>query len=296
MAFFGFGRDHRPKPTDYDSDSDDGDDADDSDVQAINSTMDPRVLAEAITAAAAALPVAAAAPKLPGFWRNQPDLWFARVEAEFTTAGVTQQATKYSCVVKILTEEVATDVKHLLTVVPADRPYDTLKAALIKACKTTEQDKVRRFNALSLGDLRPSQLLRRMQDLQPDGSDTSWYRSAFLSKLPAALQLHLTAVAGDLEAVADAADALVDTFRLQPLQAAAQVVQPGEPSEEVALHAELAAVYTKFGRKPPQQQQQTPKKERPRQTESGLCWFHERFGEKATRCRNPCNYKPAGKD
>ena len=28
----------------------------------------------------------------------------------------------------------------------------------------------------------------------------------------------------------------------------------------------------------------------------GLCYFHARFGDKAKRCRSPCNYNAAGND
>jgi hypothetical protein len=271
--------------------------------------MDPAALAEAITAAAAALPVSAAQAKLPSFWRNQAELWFVRAEAEFETARVTVQNTQYSLVVKALPEEIAVDVKHLLTVRPADRPYDTLKEAVIKVCQATEADRVRRFNALSLGDQRPSQLLRRMRDLQPVGDDSPWYRHAFLAKLPAALQLHLAATRGDLEAIAEAADTLVATLQLQPAAAAAHVVQQhdgggggggggvrgggvrgGGGGDDGALQADLAAVYTRHGRKPPQQQQQTADaKRQQRPFDPNKCFFHNRFGVKARKCVSPCS-------
>ena len=263
--------------------------------------MDPTELAHAITAAAAALPVAAAAVKLPSFWRQQPALWFARVECAFTTAGIVNQTTHYSHVVQNLSEEIAAEVKALLITVPAQHPYDTLKEAILKACSASDDDRVRRFQALQLGDMRPSQLLRKMIDLQELGTDAPWYRTAFLDKLPTVLRLHLAGKTGDLTELADAADTLVDALRLQPNQSSVLAVQgaagggAAADGGEAALEAELAAVYQRFGRRPQQQQHSTQQRQLPKSTKSVVdashCFFHQRFGDRAQKCRQPCSYK-----
>jgi hypothetical protein len=258
--------------------------------------MDPRELAQAITTAAAALPAAAVTAKLPSFWKNAPDLWFVRVEAEFVTANITVQATKYSHVIKALPEDVAQDVSSLIKVTPADHPYDLLKAALLKACEPTPSEKVCRFHLLTLGDLRPSQLLNRMLDLQPEGTDAQWYRQAFLGKLPMVVQLQLATDGRELPLLAIAADALVEVYRRQPLGAAAHALQPPEPvaGDDVALQAALAAVYTRFGRSAPAKGPRPPRAADSAGKQDGYCFFHKRFGVKAKKCALPCSYHPAG--
>ena len=85
--------------------------------------------------AAAAPPpiVAAVSIKLPPFWpAADPQVWFAQVEAQFTTRGITAQQTKFDYVISSLSPEFATDIRDLLLQPPVENPYDTLNAELIR--------------------------------------------------------------------------------------------------------------------------------------------------------------------
>ncbi|KFD46718.1 hypothetical protein D918_09389 [Trichuris suis] len=56
--------------------------------------------------------------KLPPFWPDRPALWFAQVEAQFTLAGITQDATKFAYVVSQLESRYAAEVEDIIVNLP----------------------------------------------------------------------------------------------------------------------------------------------------------------------------------
>ena len=118
--------------------------------------------------------MAAVTLKTPPFWLSDSQIWFAQVKAQFNTKGIANQKTKFEHIVSSLLLEVAQEVRDHILSPPIDWPYDVLKK---------QQRLQQLFNAEELGDRKPTQLVRRMQQVLSEnasGTDASFLHELFL--------------------------------------------------------------------------------------------------------------------
>ena len=131
--------------------------------------------------------------KIPTSW---PAVWFALVEAQFSNRGVEQQRTHFNYVIAALAPDVATEVRDLILHPLAEQPYNRLKETHIQR---TEASELRRLHQLltaeELWDRKPSQLLRRMQQLLGDSGPAP--DSAFV-RLPPSVSMVLASTSATL--------------------------------------------------------------------------------------------------
>ena len=93
------------------------------------------------------------------------------MEAQFTVCNITKERTKFNHVVASLAPEYAIEVHDLLLALPEQDAYSTLKAQLIQCTATSEQWHLQQLLTTKvLGDRKPSQLLRKMQQLLGDAA------------------------------------------------------------------------------------------------------------------------------
>ncbi|XP_064462352.1 uncharacterized protein LOC135372820 [Ornithodoros turicata] len=124
--------------------------------------------------------------RLPPFWSHNATVWFLQVECQFALSGITSQLAKFRHVVSVLPQEVAAQLIDVLTAPPAANPYDALKAALLERTTTSERKRFQELlSAEDLGDRRPTELLRHMQNLLGERAvtfDASFLKQLFLQR------------------------------------------------------------------------------------------------------------------
>ena len=155
----------------------------------------------------------------------------------------TSQQTRFDYVIASLSPEIACEVRDLLIRPPADRP---LKAELIKPTAASEQRKLQQLiGGEELGDRKPTQLLRRMQQLLGHHlgptTDNAFLKELFLQRLPANVRMVLASADAttDLPKLADMADKIMEVAT--PSTVAAMSTQP-QVSEAQQLKEEITRI------------------------------------------------------
>jgi len=144
--------------------------------------------------------------KVPDFWRAEPELWFLRLEAQFRQARVVSDGCKFDHTVASLNSDVLIEVSDILRNPISGRAYNDLKTRLLDRYGTSEDEKIHRLMEMTLGDLKPSQLLHRMQALTLDSISTQVLKNLWLDRLPSQIRGVISILDGDLEELAKKAD------------------------------------------------------------------------------------------
>ena len=111
----------------------------------------------------------AVAIKQPPFWLAYLFVWFAQIKAQFATRNITNQRTLFDYVVAALSNEYATEVRDIILNALQEDAYSMLKDLLIKRSTALERKHLQLLlTTQKLGDQKPTQLLRRMQQLMGD--------------------------------------------------------------------------------------------------------------------------------
>ena len=238
--------------------------------------------------------------KIPPFWTENPRLWFAQIEGQFTAMRITQQETKFGHIIGALAPPVAAEIEDVILEPPAENQYDALKNALITRLGVTEEERMDRLlTGVSLGDQKPSSLLRQMQRLRGTGAaalNDIVFRRLFLTRLPDHVQVALATRANvpltELATQADVMMAVGNRVNCNTLEADTSTQKPSLSSLSSETLLEIDSLRRENARLRNQVEQQNV----PRHTsDNQLCWFHAKFGTKARKCRSPCSWSGKAK-
>lgn len=122
--------------------------------------------------------------RIPPIWRDKLRAWFAHFEAIVSSQKKSDQA-MYELVLGQLERQDVDEIYDMLLRPPETNKYQTIKQRLLEVYEESEQQNVQRVLAgMELGDLKPSQLFRRMQNLAGNHLSEVTLRGMWLKQLP----------------------------------------------------------------------------------------------------------------
>ena len=123
--------------------------------------------------------------KLPTFWPDKPEAWFAQAEANFRARRITSQTTKFNLVVVALDADTIDGVLDIIENPPDESSYDNLKARLVQSFWISKVDKIKRgLEFLPLTDENPIKLVDKIIALTREASGEDFAKAIFMLKMP----------------------------------------------------------------------------------------------------------------
>lgn len=247
------------------------------------------------------------ASRIPEFWTDQPRVWYIQLEAMLAPQKLADSA-KFNLVVSKLGKEVIQQVTDILIDPPADGKFELLKKKLLAIYEESENRQIQKLiSEMELGEQRPSQLLRRMQDLARGKIGSEMLTVLWQNHLPASVRGVLAATeTTDPERLATIADKIMETMR--PNQVA-EVMDGSHAARDSAVLAEIAKLSARldqmqrsrshsrrgqggFRGRSRSRGNSGSRVRRTPDSPDWLCTYHYRYRTRATKCEQPCNWKP----
>lgn len=246
--------------------------------------------------------------RIPDFWPDQPRVWFIQAEAVTQPQHLSDEA-KYHLIITKLGKDVITQVTDILIKPPENNKYKTLKDRLLHLYEESETRQIQKLiGELDLGDRKPSRLLRQMQDLARDKVNDNTLTILWQNHLPPSVRAVLvSADTKDLATMARIADRVMESVRPVQVDAVSQL-----PDTNAQLVAEIAKLNLRmermeqkrsrsYERRAPHRQDsrdRSASRYRPQwramsPADNGLCFYHQRFRNRAHKCMPPCTWKVA---
>ncbi|XP_037950717.1 uncharacterized protein LOC119681554 [Teleopsis dalmanni] len=216
------------------------------------------------------------------------------MEAQFRNAEITRDDTKFDHVVVGLEPKYLECIADVIRDPPKVLKYETLKKQLINEFTESEHKRLRKLlTELELGDMKPTQLLKKMKEMAGSSMADDVLKSLWLQRLPVGVRTIVAAVEGDSAEWAKVADKV---FEAQETETVC-VVQWNEPNEMKKEIDELKVMVNnliiQLGKRERSNDGDHGKGRSSSAKRDNICFYHRRFKERSTKCVQPCQYKPS---
>lgn len=256
--------------------------------------------------------------KAPPFWRANPALWFCQLEAQFQMNQIYSDKTKYYTVVAAIESTILDQVSDLVLNPPSVDMYNNLKRRLLDVFAVSEQSRLKKLlGEIEIADRKPSCLLREMRNLAGTSVSADILRTLWLQRLPNNIQAILSVSSEDLDRLVVMADKIYETT------SGSEISKVSTRSTDNPLECQIAELTRQVSELRSQVSRQnynnhpsrnrsssrsnshkrslTPHSSADKQSNHSLsdpkiCWYHRKYGDKASSCVGNCNYKSNSKN
>lgn len=244
--------------------------------------------------------------KVPPFYMNNPILWFYTIESQFATRKITNDKTMYNHVVGNLDERAAQTVTSIILEPYADGKYNKLKRALIDNFSKSSTERIKQLlSDVTLGDRKPSKLLSWMKEQAGNAVSDEFIKSLWMQRLPEIIRQILSASKDNLNDLAVMADQIynstdnrfttcsVEVSKKTPLEAL--IAKMDEKLDKLNTRLNRIESGAHKSRRDSATHSRSRSKNNNRSksndNDTEICFYHERYGEDAKKCREPCAFK-----
>ncbi|XP_031619422.1 uncharacterized protein LOC116338365, partial [Contarinia nasturtii] len=235
--------------------------------------------------------------KAPTFVKNEPDLFFIQMEAQFRNAGISNDNSKYNHVIAALEPQYLSMVSDLVRNPPTSDKYDSIKKRLIDEYTQSDQKKLRvLLTEIELGDDKPSHLLRKMRDLAKNSLTDDALKSLWIDRLPENVRAVVAISNDDLTTCSNLADKILELTTLKQTT----LMNVNEIKTDNFSISELKAQINELSKSIRELKSNSKQgthssrvietKNRSRSKSRGkspYCYFHYKFGAMARKCEQP---------
>ncbi len=258
--------------------------------------------------------------KPPAFIPQDPNLWYFLINNFFKANNITDLSQRLCAITSELDSNALLQTAAILTseIFDEETKLKKLKDRICSLYTESDDKKLDRvLEDLTLGDRKPSWLLREIRRLTGGRLPEDVVRRVWVKRLPMNVQTVVAVNFGDLDTLAEIADRVNDiqcdksgprVFELHGKRER-EKEPPNDLSDIKTLLTELCGRVKKLetsnssnsrsrSRSPgfrDRSHSRTPGSRQNVLNNEGICWYHETYGEAAHRCRPNCEYqtKPA---
>lgn len=235
------------------------------------------------------------------------DAYFMSLDFWFLASGVQNDTRRFNTVMAQVPPAKLLELRSIIDACPDRNKYNYIKQKLIEHFADSQQRRLQRvLSDMPLGDKKPSQLYYDMSRTANGALSDAVLLDLWAARLPTHAQAAVVASQGAVSERVRIADAITESMSMRSINSfeSSSSSSSSLPTADAqwpgmdVLRSEISAMFRSFeaglrqtGRSHSRVRDVSRNRSQSRGREdSDLCWYHRRFGNKATTCRRPCKF------